>query len=71
MSIALPRFTISRDGRSIDDGDFGWDAMLLVTGDFVDYERRVYMKAICDALNAADITYADRYRGADNGGDDA
>lgn len=37
----------------IDDDDFHWDGALAVSGDFEsEAEKRRYMQAICDVLNA-------------------
>lgn len=52
-----PQWELSRDGRFIHDNDFTYDAMLKVTGDFVDdQDRIVYAQKIVDILNAHNST---------------
>lgn len=49
------RFKPSKDGRTIDDDDFKYDAALKITGDFgSDEQRRRYAQWLCDKLNAPD-----------------
>lgn len=38
-------------GPWIDDDDFGYDAAISVSGDFVDDEKRKFLQAVCDVLN--------------------
>lgn len=35
----------------VDDDDFGYDALLMVSGDFVDDEKRRFAQAVADVLN--------------------
>lgn len=52
----FPRWTVSTDGRHINDDQFHWDGQLKVTGDFAEDSDRVrYAQAIADALNNAEI----------------
>lgn len=49
----VPRFKPGVTGRSIDDDDFIYDAVLLVKGDFKDDDQRLsYAQWLCDKLNA-------------------
>lgn len=50
------RFIVIGDGRVIDDGDFIFDARLVISGDFGDGDRLRYAQWIADALNVADAT---------------
>jgi hypothetical protein len=51
-----PRWTVSPDGKHINDDQFHWDGVLRVTGDFAeDSERIRYAQAIADVLNKAEI----------------
>lgn len=49
-----PRFTVRDNGRWLDDGDFIFDAMLKITGDFTDEDRIRFAQWVADTLNAAD-----------------
>lgn len=54
--MADPRFMVSVHENKVYvmDDDFGWDAMLEVTGDFESKEVKAnYAQAIADALNVA------------------
>jgi hypothetical protein len=62
----MTRFTVEEDTRMtrrrgetrycIYDGDFGYDALIRVNGDFASSEgQREYVQAVCDALNGAQI----------------
>ena len=58
-----PRFTV-HEGRESDvvwiyDDDFGFDASIMLTGDFMPEDKIRYAQAVCDALNAADIPVRD------------
>jgi hypothetical protein len=60
--MANRRFTVetSPHGRVfIYDDDFGYDACLRLTGDFIDGDDVKYAEAVCKALNAADIPTPD------------
>lgn len=61
-----PRFSVEVDDSDtkrhgytrfcIFDDDFGYDALIRVGGDFASKEQHYeYCKAVCDALNAAQI----------------
>ena len=65
-SLTEPRFSVEIDTHETDrneedrhcvyDDDFGYDALIRVTGDFGTAERqKEYVQAVCDALNAAQI----------------
>lgn len=58
-----PRFTVSSGDSGQDvciyDDDFGYDATLELTGDFLPDDKIKYAEAVCDALNAAVIPTAD------------
>ncbi|MGD9882303.1 MAG: hypothetical protein AB7F22_30160 [Reyranella sp.] len=61
----MSRFKVQRDGRTIWDEDFNYDALLRINGDFPnDAERLKYAHAIANALNAAEIPTG-RERAAD------
>ncbi len=52
------RFLVFHRDKTVDviDEDFGYDALLHITGDFASYiERAAYAQAVADALNAAQI----------------
>ena len=47
------RFTVDeKDGSHVYDEDFGYDAALYITGDFIGEHRRRYAEAVAAALNA-------------------
>jgi hypothetical protein len=52
-----PRFTVSPaaegDNLWIYDDDFGYDASMLLTGDFSPEDKMKYAQAVCDVLNSA------------------
>lgn len=57
-----PRFRVRQSRENdgtlsvyIDDDDFGFDATLYLTGDFLHVDRLKYAVAVAKALNAADI----------------
>jgi hypothetical protein len=57
-STAGPRFTAEvQDGSRIwiYDDDFGFDAALEISGDWLQEDKLRYAAAVCAALNAADI----------------
>jgi hypothetical protein len=47
------RFEVhEHDGKIfVDDDDFGYDALLMIQGDFVDDEKRAFAQAVADVLN--------------------
>lgn len=55
--VNLPRFSVTdKTGKNVYDDDFGYDAMLRISGDFATDERRhEYASAVVAALNAATI----------------
>lgn len=57
------RFTVSTGDSGTDvwiyDDDFGYDAAMELTGDFLPADKIRYAEAVCNALNAADIPTAD------------
>jgi hypothetical protein len=60
---------ISPGGRvMVYDNDFGYDAALRITGDFIDEHSWQYAAAVCRALNAADIPVAPKNYGSEADG---
>ncbi|MGL4639609.1 MAG: hypothetical protein ACRCVX_07785 [Shewanella sp.] len=54
--VSGPRFTPSKDGKSIDDGDFIFDAIIGISGDFGSDEARFqFAQWIADVLNKSDL----------------
>lgn len=67
-----PRFTCALDAPGevlISDDDFGYDATMILTGDFLPGHDVRYAEAVCEALNAAAIPAAPADYGNDGSGD--
>ena len=58
-----PRFSIGEvddtSKISIYDDDFGFDALFVVSGDWLQADKKRYAEAVCAALNAAAIPIRD------------